>query len=60
VRRVYYFVCSMARNIAVAFAPIVYYATCVYETVTDFVEAVIERIGCRTYLWLVYTSIIQK
>jgi len=41
----------MARNIAIAFAPVVYYATCVYETVTEFVEAAIERTGCRIYFW---------
>jgi len=41
----------MARNVAIAFAPVVYYATCVYETVTEFGEAVVERTGCRSYLW---------
>jgi hypothetical protein len=41
----------MARNIAITFAPVVYYATCFYETVTEFVETVIETTGCRIYLW---------
>jgi len=41
----------MASNIAITFAPVVYYATCVYETVTEFVEEVVERTGCRIYLW---------
>jgi hypothetical protein len=36
----------MARNIEIAFAPVVYYATCVYETITEFVEALIARVGC--------------
>jgi hypothetical protein len=41
----------MASNIAIAFAPVVYYATCVYETVTEFAEAVIERTGCGSDWW---------
>jgi hypothetical protein len=41
----------MARNVAIALAPVVYYATCTYETVTEFVEAAVERSGCRSYLW---------
>jgi len=51
VRHVYSFVYSMARNIAIAFAPVVYYATCVFETITEFVEAVIERVGCGIGVW---------
>jgi hypothetical protein len=33
----------MARSIAIACAPVFYYGTCVYETVTEFVEVVIEH-----------------
>jgi len=51
VRHACAFVDSMASNIAIAFAPVVYYATCAYETVAEFAEEAIERTGCRIYLW---------
>ena len=37
---------SMARNIAIACAPVVYYGKRVCETVTEFFEAVIDRMSC--------------
>jgi hypothetical protein len=38
----------MARNVAIACAPVIYYGTCVYESVTEFVEAVIDS-TCGIY-----------
>lgn len=50
-RHVYSFVYSMAGNIQIVFSPVVYYGTCVCETVTDFVEAVTDRLCCGIDLW---------
>lgn len=36
----------MARNIPIVCAPVVYYGTRVYETVTEFVEVVIDHTYC--------------
>jgi hypothetical protein len=41
----------MARNIVIAFAPVVYYTTCAIEIVTEIVEEVIERVGCGIGVW---------
>jgi hypothetical protein len=40
------FIDSMARNIPVVCAPVTYYGTRVYETVTEFVEVVIDHAYC--------------
>jgi hypothetical protein len=43
----------MERNIAILCAPVLYYGTCAYETVLEFVEDIIDLTCCRTDLRLV-------
>jgi hypothetical protein len=41
----------MERNIAIACAPVIYYASCAYEIVTEFVEVIIDQTCCGTDWW---------